>query len=64
MMKPLKGCGTDFYELKYGKYRIALYYEIMSNTFILLHGFKKERKRESGEIETACSRLREYLLRR
>lgn len=64
MMKPIKGCGKDFYELKYGNYRIALYYETASNTFLLLHGFKKERKRESKEIETACSRLREYKSRR
>ena len=49
MMKPLKGCGTDFYELKYGNYRIALYYEIISNTFILLHGFKKERKQSENK---------------
>jgi len=61
MMKPIKGYGGDFYELKYDKYRIAIYHE--SDTFILLHGFKKERKRESGEIETAYSRLREYRLR-
>lgn len=60
MMKPLKGCGSDFYELKYSNYRIALYHEKARNIFVLLHGFKKERRRESREIETACSRLREY----
>jgi len=61
MMKPLKGCGSDFYEIRYSsKYRIALYHETSSNTFVLLHGFKKERRRESREIEIACSRLREY----
>ena len=64
MMKPLKGCGSDFYELKYSNYRIALYHERARDTFILLHGFKKERRRESREIETACSRLREYQSRR
>jgi len=64
MMKPLKGCGRDFYELKYSKYRIALYHETASNTFILLHGFKKERGRESREIEIACSRLHKYKSRR
>jgi len=64
MMKPIKGYGSDFYELKYSNYRIALYHETASNTFILLHGFKKERKRESREIETAYFRLREYQLRR
>jgi len=64
MMDPIKGYGSDFYELKYSNYRIALYYETVSNTFVLLHGFKKERRRESREIETAYSRLREYQLRR
>jgi mRNA-degrading endonuclease RelE of RelBE toxin-antitoxin system len=64
MMKPLKGYGSNFYELKYSNYRIALYHETVSNTFILLHGFKKERRRESREIETAFSRLREYQSRR
>jgi mRNA-degrading endonuclease RelE of RelBE toxin-antitoxin system len=64
MMKPIKGYSRDFYELKYSNYRIALYHETVSNTFVLLHGFKKERRRESREIETACSRLREYQSRR
>ena len=60
MMRPIKGYGSDFYEIKYSKYRVALYNEKICNTFILLHGFKKERGRESREIETAFSRLREY----
>jgi len=60
MMDSIKGYGGDFYELKYSNYRIALYHEKASNTFILLHGFKKERRRESREIEIAYSRLREY----
>ena len=64
MMKPIKGYGSDFYELKYGQYRIALYHETASDNFILLHGFKKERRREAREIGTAYSRLREYQLRR
>jgi phage-related protein len=64
MMRPIKGYGSDFYEIKYSKYRIALYYEKTSNTFILLHGFKKERLRETQEIETAYSRLYEYQSRR
>ena len=60
MMKAIKGYGGDFYEMKYSSYRIAVYHETTSNTFVLLHGFKKERRRESREIETAYSRLREY----
>lgn len=58
MMEPIKGYGSDFYEIKYSKYRIALYHKTVSNTFVLLHGFKKERMRETQEIETAYYRLR------
>ena len=58
MMNPLKGYGSDFYEIKYSKYRIALYHKTVSNTFVLLHGFKKERMRETQEIKTAYHRLR------
>jgi phage-related protein len=60
MMRPIKGYGSDFYEIKYSKHRIALYHETVSNSFVLLHGFKKERMRETQEIKTAYSRLREY----
>jgi phage-related protein len=64
MMYPIKGYGGHFYELKYSNYRIALYHDTESDIFVLLHGFKKERKREPREIETAYSRLREYKSRR
>ncbi len=64
MMAPIKGYGGDFYELRYSQYRIALYHETASNIFLLLHGFKKEKQRESREIKTAYSRLREYQSRR
>lgn len=64
MMAPIKGCGGDFYELKYSNYRITIYHETASNTFVLLHGFKKERRRETREIEIAYSRLRDYKSRR
>lgn len=64
MMAPIKGYGSHFYELKYSNYRIALYHDSISNIFVLLHGFKKERRREPREIETAYSRLQEYQSRR
>jgi phage-related protein len=64
MMAIVRGYGAHFYEIKYSNYRIALYHEVASNTFILLHGFKKERKRESREIEIAYSRLCQYKSRR
>ena len=64
MMDPIKGYGGDFYELKYSNYRIALYHERAIDAFILLHGFKKQRQRESREIRVAYSRLCEYKSRR
>jgi len=64
MLRPIKGYDGDFYEIVYSKYRIALYHDIIKGAFILLHGFKKERKRESREIQTAYSRLRDYQSRR
>lgn len=63
MMRTIKG-DSDFYELKYSNYRIAFYYDRAQNLFILLHGFKKERGRESNEVKTAHARLREYQSRR
>ena len=63
MMDSIKGDDSDFYEIKYSNYRIAVYHETASNTFILLHGFKKERRRERRESEAAYSRLRECQLR-
>jgi len=60
MMKPLKGYGENFYELIFSGYRIALYNDKITSKFILLHGFKKKRMRESREIETAYARLLDY----
>jgi len=60
MMRPIKGYGNNFYEIKYSNYRVVLYHETISHAFVLLHGFKKERQRESKEIEKAYSRLRDY----
>ena len=64
MMTPIKGYGANFYELKYSNYRIALYHDTASDLFILLHGFKKEKRREPREIKMAHSRLCEYQSRR
>ena len=60
MMRPIKGYGNDFYEIKYSRYRIVLCHKTINNKFVLLHGFKKERMKETREMETAYSRLREY----
>jgi len=64
MMKRIQNRDNDFYELRGGRCRIALYYEAISNTFVLLHGFIKKRQREAREISIARSRLHEYQLRR
>jgi phage-related protein len=63
MMKRIEGRGEDFYELRYGSYRVAVYNDTDRGCFVLLHGFKKKRRRETREIETAYSRLREFQLR-
>jgi len=64
MMKAIEGYGNDFYEIKYSHYRVTVFHDAANHKFILLHGFKKERKRESREIKIAYSRLREYQSRR
>ena len=60
MLRTIKGYGNDFYEIKYSNFRIALYHEIITNSFVLLHGFKKERMKEIQDIKTAYARLLEY----
>jgi len=64
MMKRIQNRDKDFYELIGGRCRIALYCEVISNSFILLPGFIKKRQRETREINIARSRLHEYQLRR
>jgi len=64
MMKRIRNKDRDFYELIGGRCRIALFYEVISNSFILLHGFIKKRQRENREIGIARSRLHEYQSRR
>ena len=64
MMKRIENKDKDFYELISGRCRIALYHEMTSNSFILLHGFIKKRQRETREISIARSRFHEYQSRR
>ncbi len=64
MMKRIENKDKDFYELIGGRCRIALYHEVIRNSFILLHGFIKKRQRETREISIARSRLHEYQSRR
>ncbi len=60
IMRPLKGYGGHFYEIKFSSYRIVLSHDIRNNIFMVLHGFKKKHQRETMEIEKAYSRLRDY----
>ena len=64
MMKRIQNKDKDFYELIGGRCRVALYHEVISGSFILLHGFIKKRQRETREINIARSRLHKYQLRR
>ena len=64
MMKRIESRDKDFYELVGGRCRIALFHEVITDSFILLHGFIKKRRRETREIEIARSRLHEYQTRR
>jgi hypothetical protein len=61
MLSRLKGGDSDFYELRGGQCRVALYFDRSRNTFVLLHGFLKKRQNERSEIESARSLLHEYL---
>ena len=64
VMKRIANGDKDFYELRGGNCRIALYQETVTNSFVLLHGFLKKRQREVREISLARDRLREYQSRR
>jgi phage-related protein len=64
MMKRIEDGDKDFYELRGGNCRVALYHEVVNDRLILLHGFTKKRQRETREISLARSRLHEYQSRR
>ena len=57
MIRRIEGYGSDFYEVKCRQYRVAMFYHTSSKTFFLLHGFKKERRRERKELQLAYVRL-------
>lgn len=62
MMKSIKGEDRDLFELICGKYRIVVFNDKLYDKFILLHGFKKGKQRETKQIEIARRRLDDYLL--
>ena len=61
MMRRIKNKDQDFYELRGGQCRIALYFNRGSNLFVLLHGFLKKRAVETREIDRGRDLLHEYL---
>jgi len=61
MLTRILGYEADLYELIGGKYRIATYYDRRDGKFVLLHGFKKTKQRETRQIEQAHRRLHRYL---
>lgn len=61
MMTAIQGYSGDFYELRGGKIRVGVYFNRTENTFILLHGWRKTRQRQTRDIEVAYARLIDYL---
>jgi phage-related protein len=60
-LKHILGADRDFYELRGGRCRIAVYFDGAAQKFVLLHGFIKTRDNERREIARARDLLREYL---
>ncbi len=61
MMKPIIGTDNHLYELIPGAYRIVIYYDSTRSKFILLHGFRKTKRRQNKEITHARRNLQKYL---
>ncbi len=61
MLERILGADRDFYELRGGRCRIAVYFNGEAQKFILLHGFTKTRDNERREIARARDILHEYL---
>lgn len=65
MLDKLSG-DSDFYELRNVslKWRIAVYFDRAINTFVLLHGFRKQKRVQQQDVEQARRLLYEYLAMR
>lgn len=61
IMKPIIGKDNHLYELIPGAYRIIIYYDSTRSKFILLHGFRKTKRRQNKEIAHARRNLQNYL---
>lgn len=51
----------DLYEIKYGQFRLLVYYDKKIDSFITLNGFKKQKMNEHEEIEFGIKLRKEYL---
>jgi phage-related protein len=61
VLKLIRGSDNDFYELRGGRCRVAVFHSGIARRFVLLHGFIKTRDNERREISRARDMLHEYL---
>lgn len=61
VLKPIRGNDSDFYELRGGRCRVAVFRSGVARKFVLLHGFIKTRDNERREISRARDLLHEFL---
>lgn len=61
VLQRILGAESDFYELRGGRCRIAVYFDGTAQKFVLVHGFIKTRENERREITRARELLHEHL---
>lgn len=61
MMKSITSSDNHLYELRPGAYRVVVYYNSTQSKFILLHGFRKIKRRQNKDIAHARRNLQKYL---
>ena len=61
VLQRILGADSDFYELRGGRYRVAVYFDSAAQKFVLLHGFIKTRDNERREIAKSRDLLHEHL---
>ena len=61
MLTTILGADKDFYELRGGQCRVAVYYDRRRATFVLLYGWLKKKRWQNRDIEQARRLLYEYL---
>lgn len=64
MMETIQGYNPVFYELKAGQIRVGVYFDQDKNLFLLLHGWRKQKKRQPNEVHQTFLYLMEYLEKR